>query len=212
MVYRFAEIAFTPAVKTAQEEHGSRAAYAEAEKQSDRDFRLGPAEAAFLAARDHFFMATVSATGWPYVQHRGGPPGFIQVLDKDHFAFPDFRGNRQYISLGNLAGNQRAAFIFMDFPNKSRLKALGQITSVTMAEDKALMQRLALQGYKAVPERAYLVKVEGLDWNCPQHITPRFSEAELAEALAPIRQRLADLEAENAALRAALAEHKGHQP
>ena len=198
MSYRFADLAFTPAVKAAQEKLGSRAAYAAAQEQGDRDFRLGPSEKAFLQSRDHFFMATVSETGWPYVQHRGGPPGFVQVLDESRFALPDFRGNRQYISLGNLAGNDRAAFIFMDFPNKARLKALGRIG---VTEDAAVLERLRLPSYKATPERAFVVTVEALDWNCPQHITPRFSEAELAEALAPVRTRLTELEAENAELR-----------
>ncbi len=198
MPYRFADIAFTPAVKAQQERFGSRPAYDAAQAEGGRDFRLGPSEAVFLAARDHFFMATVSETGWPYVQHRGGPPGFIQILDEDHFAFPDFRGNRQYVSLGNLADNDRAAFIFMDFPNKSRLKALGRIAAT---ENKAMLERLALPAYKATPERAFVVTVEALDWNCPQHITPRFSEDELAQALAPIRDRLATLEAENEDLR-----------
>lgn len=208
MPYRYADLAFTTAVKEQQEKLGTRAAYAKAQAEGDRDFRLGPSEAAFLAQRDHFFMATTSETGWPYVQHRGGPPGFLKVLDEDHFAFPDFRGNRQYISLGNLAGNDRAAFIFMDFPNKARLKAFGRLKQVSAEEDPSLMQSLALPSYKATPERAFVVHVEGLDWNCPQHITPRFSEAELAEALAPVRNRLTELEAENEALRAALAQHE----
>jgi hypothetical protein len=204
MIKTFADIAFTPAVQAVQSAMGSRAAYAAQEGARERLFTLEGAAADFIAARDHFFMATVSETGWPYVQHRGGPPGFVQALDEARFAFPDFRGNRQYVSVGNLAGDDRAAFIFMDFPGRARLKALARIRLVDRAEDPDLMQRLALPGYRAAVERAFVATVEALDWNCPQHITPRFTEAELAAALAPVRERLAALEAENAALKARL--------
>ncbi len=202
MIQPFSAIAFTDAVKAMQDKAGSRAAYAAQEAEGARLFRLGPDEAAFLAARDHFYMASVSETGWPYVQHRGGPPGFIKVLDEGRFAFPDFRGNRQYVSLGNFAGDDRAAFIFMDYPRRARLKALGRVRVVD--DDPALFEQLSLPGYKAKVERAFVVEVAALDWNCPQHIVPRFTEAELAEALAPIREELARLRAENAALKAQL--------
>jgi hypothetical protein len=204
MTQSFADVMFTPSVQAVQSEMGSRGAYAAMEAEGARRFTLDEGAKSFIEARDHFFMATVSETGWPYVQHRGGPPGFVRVLDEGHFAFPDFRGNRQYVSVGNLGVNDRAAFIFMDFPNKARLKAVGHIRLVTADEDAALMEALALPGYRAAVERAFVVEVAALDWNCPQHITPRFSQAELEVALDPVRRRLAELEAENAALKAQL--------
>ncbi|MBI1252508.1 MAG: pyridoxamine 5-phosphate oxidase [Alphaproteobacteria bacterium] len=206
MTKTFAEVAFTAAVKAAQEKMGSRAAYAAQEGSDARRFTLDEDVRAFMQSRDHFFVATVSETGWPYVQHRGGPPGFVKALDGERFAFPDFRGNRQYVFVGNLSGDDRAAFIFMDYPRQARLKALARIHVVDKADDPDLMQALALPGYKGHVERAFVATIEALDWNCPQHITPRFSEAELADALAPMRDRLASLEAENAALKAQLAQ------
>ncbi|MBL8551083.1 MAG: pyridoxamine 5'-phosphate oxidase family protein [Hyphomonadaceae bacterium] len=203
-MYRFGDLMFTDAVKAAQEKMGSRAAYAEVQAKGERDFELGENERAFIEERDHFFMATVSETGWPYVQHRGGPAGFVRVLDRARFAFPDFRGNRQYLSVGNLAGNDRAAFIFMDYAAKARLKALRTLRLVDKDEDPELMATLALTGYKAAVERAIVVTVAALDWNCPQHITPRLTEEELAAAIAPLREKMARLEAENAELRAKL--------
>ena len=149
-------------------------------------------------------MASVSESGWPYVQHRGGPPGFLQLLDETTLAFADFRGNRQYISLGNIAANDRAALILVDYVHRRRLKIYARITPVDLAADPELAARLALPGYKARPERAMKLQVEAFDWNCPQHITPRFTETEIADALSPIRARLVALEEENRNLRARL--------
>jgi hypothetical protein len=191
MGHRFLDIAATPAVKAAQLAEGSRAAYARLEGGAPHHDRLGPAEAAFIAARDSFYMATVSETGWPYIQHRGGPPGFLQVLDDRTLSFADLRGNRQYLSLGNLAGNDRVSLFLMDYPRRRRLKILGRATALPPpAEPDA--------------ERVFRIAVEAFDWNCPQHITPRLTEAELAEALQPVRAELARLEAENRALRSRL--------
>jgi predicted pyridoxine 5'-phosphate oxidase superfamily flavin-nucleotide-binding protein len=163
MARRYTQIAFTPAVKAVQEQQGSRKSYARLEQDEARPpDPLGEDEAEFIAARDSFYMATVSETGWPYLQHRGGPPGFVRVVDEHTIAFPDFRGNRQYISLGNLAGDDRVALIFMDYPNRRRLKLLGH---ASIAE---------VEG-----ERVFMIRVEGFDWNCPQHITPRYTIAEL---------------------------------
>ncbi len=150
-------------------------------------------------------MATVSESGWPYVQHRGGPVGFLRVIDDRTLAFADFRGNRQYISLGNLAADDRAALILIDYPNRRRLKIFARIEPKVLADDPELAAKLALPGYRGLPERALLVRLEAFDWNCPQHITPRYTEAELAEALAPIRLRIERLERENKALRESLA-------
>jgi uncharacterized protein len=197
MGHRFAELAFTDRVKAVQERQGSREAYGKFEGgggEAHHD-RLGPAEAMFLAARDSFYMATVGETGWPYVQHRGGPPGFLKVLDERTVGFADFRGNRQYVSVGNLLGDDRVSLILVDYPNRRRLKILGRARAVTAEDDPSTLQRLEVPGYRAKVERGLVVAVEAFDWNCPQHITPRFTEAEIAAAVAPLRARIAELEA-----------------
>ena len=201
MPYGFLDIASTPSVIAAQEANGSRAAYAKFAGARTSD-RLTPSETAFIAERDSFYMASVSETGWPYVQHRGGPAGFLRVLDDRTLAFADFRGNRQYISLGNTATNDRVALILMDYPNRRRLKIYAHIEAVNLADDPSLAETLALPDYKAKPERIFLLHLDAFDWNCPQHITPRFTQDELAQALAPMRLRMEQLEAENAILRA----------
>jgi predicted pyridoxine 5'-phosphate oxidase superfamily flavin-nucleotide-binding protein len=205
MPHRFAELAFTPAVKAVQERQGSRESYERFAARSPANDRLGPDEVAFLAERDSFYMATVSETSWPYVQHRGGPPGFVRVLDERTIALADFRGNRQYVSVGNLAGDGRVALIFMDYVHQRRLKVLGRARVVEIADDPALLARLALPGYDARVERAMAIAVEAFDWNCPQHITPRFTEPEILQLVAPLRARVAELEAEVGRLRKAAA-------
>ncbi|WP_332682356.1 pyridoxamine 5'-phosphate oxidase family protein [Bosea sp. (in: a-proteobacteria)] len=205
MTHRFLEIATTPAVRAAQEALGSRRAYARQEQGEPHHDRLGGSEAAFIAARDSFYMASVSETGWPYLQHRGGPEGFLRVLDERTLGFADLRGNRQYLSLGNLTADDRACLFLMDYGNRARLKIFGRARFHDLAAEPELARQLIAPGYAAVPERGVTIAVEAFDWNCPQHITPRFSEAELAPALAPVRERLAELEAENARLRAELA-------
>lgn len=204
MPYGFLDIATTPSVHAAQVAHGSAGLYEKVGANRAFD-RFGPAEQAFIAARDSFYMASVSETGWPYVQHRGGPPGFVRMLDDKTLAFPDFRGNRQYISLGNTAVNDRVALILMDYPAHRRLKLYARIEVRDLAADPALAEKLALPGYRGMPERAFLLRLEAFDWNCPQHITPRFTESEIAAAVAPLRTRLVELENENQALRDALA-------
>jgi predicted pyridoxine 5'-phosphate oxidase superfamily flavin-nucleotide-binding protein len=200
----FLDIASTPGVRAAQEANGSGEYWANFH--GDRAFdRFTPAEAAFIAERDSFYMATVSESGWPYVQHRGGPPGFIRVLDDRTLAIPDFRGNRQYISTGNLATDDRAALILMDYPHRRRLKLYAHVEARDLAADPKLAAELALPGYRAKIERALVIHLASFDWNCPQHITPRFSEAELEPALQPFRARLEALEEENKALREELA-------
>jgi predicted pyridoxine 5'-phosphate oxidase superfamily flavin-nucleotide-binding protein len=204
MSYRFLDIASTPGVRAAQNANGSGEYWANFE--GDRAFdRFTPAEAAFIAERDSFYMATVSESGWTYVQHRGGPPGFIRILDEKTLAIPDFRGNRQYISNGNLATDDRAALILMDYPNRRRLKLYAHVEARDLAADSKLAAELPLPGYRAKVERGLIIHLAAFDWNCPQHIVPRFSEAELAPALAPLRARLEALEAENQALRDELA-------
>lgn len=198
----FAELAFTPSVRELQERHGSRAAGARVQSATGPGDGLGPREAAHLANADSFYMATVSETGWPYVQHRGGPRGFLKVLSPIRIAFADFGGNRQFVSVGNAARNDRASLIVMDYPNRRRLKLLGRLRVSTMAEaDPELVFAVELPGYRARIERVAVIEVEAFDWNCPQHITQRFTLADLEAAAKPLRGRIAQLEAEIAALR-----------
>jgi predicted pyridoxine 5'-phosphate oxidase superfamily flavin-nucleotide-binding protein len=185
MGHRFAEIAFTPAVRAHQAERGSRAAYARLEQGPPRNDRLGPREQAFVAQRDGFYLASVGEGGWPYVQFRGGPPGFLRVLDERTLGFADLRGNRQYVTLGNLSRDGRVALFLMDYANGRRLKLLGRARAVDAAEDPALVARLAVPGYPTPAERALLVAVEAFDWNCSQHIPRRWTREELAAAGLP---------------------------
>ncbi len=204
MAYGFLDIAGTPSVRAAQVANGSGALWADFKR--DRTFdRLTDAETAFIAQRDSFYMATASESGWPYVQHRGGPPGFLHVLDDRTLALADYRGNRQYISVGNLAADDRAALILMDYPARRRLKIYAHVEAKHLDSDPALAAKLVTRGYRARPERLLLLRLAAFDWNCPQHITPRFTEAELEQALAPVRLQLAQLEADNKTLREQLA-------
>jgi predicted pyridoxine 5'-phosphate oxidase superfamily flavin-nucleotide-binding protein len=199
---RFAELAFTPLVKEQQKLHGSRHLYERVENSPDRGDRLGPDEQAFIRERDGFYMASVTETGWPYIQFRGGHLGFIHIPDDRTIAFADLRGNRQYISTANLKHDDRVALFFMDYPTQSRLKILGRATiHEGGAEAEKLIASLRALDEKTPPERAIVIHVEGFDWNCQQHITPRYSEAELAKILEPMRRRLEALESENKRLR-----------
>ncbi len=188
------DIAFTPAVKALQARNGSRAGYARMAEKKDWHDTVTPELAAFLAERDSFYLASASAEGRPYIQHRGGPKGFLKALDDKRLAFADFGGNRQYISAGNLSENDRASIFLMDYPNRRRIKLWGRARVVE--DDPALLARLVEPGYRAKPERAILFEVEAWDVNCPQHITPRYSEAEIAPALAKLQARIDELEAE----------------
>ncbi|WP_412553462.1 pyridoxamine 5'-phosphate oxidase family protein [Shimia sp. MIT1388] len=194
MGHKFAEIAFTEAVKRHQEEAGSRASYARMAAREDYNNRLGPHEAQFIAARDSFYMATVSETGWPYMQHRGGPAGFLKVLDERRLAFADYRGNRQYVSLGNLSQNDRVSLFFMDYPNQTRLKLLGRVRVIAPEEEALLAQLSPREGYRARVERGFEITVDGFDWNCPQHITPRYSRAEVEGEFLRLQNRIRELE------------------
>ena len=201
MSRRFAELAFTPLVKEQQEEHGSRHLYERAGRSHDTGDPLGRNEQQFIRERDGFYMASVSETGWPYIQHRGGSKGFLRVLDDRTLGFADLRGNKQYISMGNLQHDNRVALFLMDYARQQRLKILGR-AEVHEGDEAArkLLSDLIVPEEKTPPERAVLIHVEGFDWNCPQHITPRYTLEELEEALAPVRRRLEFLEAENARL------------
>ena len=197
------DIAFTPTVKSEQTRHGSRDAYARMEQKRGWQDSVTDDLAAFIAERDSFYLATVSADGQPYIQHRGGAPGFLKVIDDRSLGFADFGGNRQYITTGNLVDNDKAYIFLMDYANRRRIKIWGRARVVE--DDPALMARLADPGYKAVPEHAILFTISAWDVNCPQHITPRHTEAELRAAVEPLRQRIIELEARLATLEPAAA-------
>ena len=203
----FAEISFTPSVLATQAKYGSADSYAKfldpAEPGPDR---IGPNEVEFIAARDGFYQATVSETGWPYVQFRGGPVGFLKVLDGRRIAYADFRGNRQYLSTGNLSANDRVSLILMDYPNRRRLKIWGRATLLDASENPSVMAKLHDPSYRGRPERAVQISVEAFDWNCPQHIPQRLTLDELDSHLQPVRDEIAMLRAENERLRKSLAQ------
>ncbi|HEY7664804.1 MAG TPA: pyridoxamine 5'-phosphate oxidase family protein [Xanthobacteraceae bacterium] len=194
------EIVFPAAARHAQAERGSAQHYAKRIAAGFPD-RVTDELAAFIAELDTAFLATVSAAGAPYIQHRGGPRGFIKALDDKTLGFADYAGNRQYITVSNLAGNDRAYLFLLDFAHRRRIKIWGRARVVE--DDPALLTRLSDAGYRARPERAILFTVEAWDVNCSQHITPRFSADEVAQACAALTQKIAELEAENAQLRAA---------
>ena len=201
----FAEIAFTPSVLAVQEKQGSAEGYASfLDPETDRGDRIGPAESRLISLRDGFYQATVTKDGWPYVQFRGGPRGFLKVLDEKTIAYADFRGNRQYLSVGNLNDNDRISLILMDYPNRRRLKVWGRVKMVGAKDDALLMSKLRNPDYRGLPERAVLISVEALDWNCPQHIPERLTYEELEPHLAPVRNEIAQLRQENAELKAKL--------
>ena len=207
MSKHYGSIAFTDAVVGVQREYGSDGFYGRKRVQGNAApgiDALTDDEREYLAERDSFYLATVSETGWPYVQYRGGPTGFLRVVDDHTIGWADFRGNLQYISTGNVGGDDRVAIIALDYAHQRRLKIFGHARVVTVAEDPALVKSFANPDYSAEVERAVLVTVEAFDWNCQQHITPRFSAAELEPHLAPLRRQLADLQAENARLREGL--------
>jgi uncharacterized protein len=203
MARKFAELLFTRAVRAAQARYGGRAD--RLLTAADPRDRLGPDEVEFLQTRDGFHLATVGETGWPYVQFRGGPPGFLQVLDERTIAWADFRGNRQYVSTGNLdpAGDARVAIIAMDHARQLRIKLLGTARIIDADADPELTARVTVPGYGAVVERVVVVELAAFDWNCPQHITPRYTADELRDVVAPLVAELEQLRAENARLRSA---------
>ncbi len=201
MGHKFADLAFTEAVKEVQALMGSRKAYARAEAGPETHHELTEDEHDFLSARDSFYIASVSETGWPYVQHRGGPKGFVKALSGNRIGFHDFGGNRQYVTVGNLKNNQRVALILVDYPNQARLKILGTVRLIDAASDPKLMQELENKEYEAKVERAFIIQVEAYDWNCPQHITPRWTSDEIAKAVLPLQDKIKNLEQELAALR-----------
>jgi predicted pyridoxine 5'-phosphate oxidase superfamily flavin-nucleotide-binding protein len=175
----FAKIAFTPSVRSIQEQQGSATSYAKFLRPdvSGGDL-LTRRETEFITERDGFYQATVSETGWPYVQFRGGPPGFLKILSETQIGYADFRGNQQYVSAGNLDVENRISLILMDYPNRRRLKIWGHATKISIEDDPATIADLHVADYKAVPERAVIISVDAFDWNCPQHIPQRYTVEE----------------------------------
>jgi predicted pyridoxine 5'-phosphate oxidase superfamily flavin-nucleotide-binding protein len=182
-------------VRAVQKSMGSSKYYDKIGKGEPYNHELGPDEMDFIALRDTFYMASVSETGWPYVQHRGGPPGFIKVLDATTLGFADYRGNRQYVSVGNVLKDDRVALILVDYPNRTRLKLLGHARIVS-PDETDLLATLDVPAYGARVERGFMIKIAAFDWNCPQHITPRFTQAEIESVMGNLKRRLADLEAQ----------------
>ncbi|WP_307237036.1 pyridoxamine 5'-phosphate oxidase family protein [Pararhizobium capsulatum] len=202
MAYHFLEVAVTPSVRAAQADMGVDQIWlGEHDRPSDT---LTENEIAFIATRDSFYIASVSETGWPYVQHRGGKIGFLKVVDPQTMAFADYRGNRQYISAGNFAANDRACLFLMDYVRRTRLKVYAHVERLTLDADQSLTDLVSDPTYRGRAERIFKLRVEAYDWNCPQHIIPRYTEQQVEQAVAPLRQKLQQLEAENAALRARL--------
>ena len=194
MALNFLKTAFTPSVRAAQTHYYGRAPKLPPTPETDA---LTADETDFLAARDSFYMATVTEDGWPYVQHRGGPPGFLKVLGPNRLGFADFGGNRQLLSTGNLAVSDRVALFLMDYPRKERLKLLGHVRVLDAREHPQLADQLTpTPELRGSVERLFLIDVIAFDWNCPKYITPRYTEAELEIAVAPLKQRIAELEAQ----------------
>jgi predicted pyridoxine 5'-phosphate oxidase superfamily flavin-nucleotide-binding protein len=193
------DIAITPAVRRAQAEMGADHFWSDFKGHREFD-RFSARETAFIAERDSFYMASVSETGWPYVQHRGGPAGFLKVLDDRTLAFLDYRGNRQYISTGNLAENDRTCLFLIDYPARTRLKIYARAEKLTLEADPVLTERITDGDYGAKAERIFKLKLEAFDWNCPQHIVPRYTEAQFLAASRHLLDRVTQLEQENASL------------
>jgi predicted pyridoxine 5'-phosphate oxidase superfamily flavin-nucleotide-binding protein len=203
MAKNFAEIAFTTAVKEMQEKLGSRSSYARMEKDTYVD-GLRKNEIDFIAQRDSFYMASIGENNYPYIQHRGGPKGFLKVLDAKRLGYIDFKGNMQYISVGNIATNNNVALIMVDYPARARLKIFAKAEIADLKENPELFKSLDLEEYKFRPERMMVFNVEAFDWNCPQHITPRYTIEEIEEVFAPQRNYITKLESEIKTLKARL--------
>jgi len=195
MANSFAEIAFTDAVKDMQQKLGSRSAYARIERNTYED-GLTENEIGFIAQRDSFYLATIGENSFPYIQHRGGPKGFLKVLDTKRIGIIDFRGNMQYISIGNIFTNNNVALIMVDYPARERLKILAKAEIIELKDDPVLYELLAPKDYKFRPERLMIFNIEAYDWNCTQHITPRYTLEEIQEAFAGQQNVISKLEAE----------------
>jgi predicted pyridoxine 5'-phosphate oxidase superfamily flavin-nucleotide-binding protein len=201
MTDNFTELAFTESVKAKQEKYGTRTAYARMEQGGKFRNQLTWQEQAYIKNRDSFYLASVGENGWPYMQFRGGPKGFLKVTGDNTLAFADFRGNGQYISTGNFTDNRKTMLFLMDYPNKKRLKIWAEAEVLDPAEHPELAQQLTPPDYEATVERIIVFKVHAFDWNCPQHITPRYTQEEIKDSQPVLTARIAELETENEGLR-----------
>jgi uncharacterized protein len=199
MAGKFLELTLTDSVRAAQTRYYGNAPRATGGVARDV---LGPEEIAFVESRDSFYLATVNENGWPYLQHRGGPAGFLRVASATSLVFADYRGNRQMLSTGNLAANDRVALFLMDYPQRTRLKILGHARVEDARHHPELVAGAADAGNKRIVERVFVIEVVAFDWNCPQHITPRYTADAVERAVAPMKQRIAELEAQLSALKA----------
>lgn len=202
MSHRFFDLTFTESVRNAQERYGSRRSYSRFERGPSDFVGLSGNEKDFIEQRDEFHMATVNGDGQPYIQFRGGPRGFLKILDDRTLGFADFRGNMQYVSVGNIRENRKVALFLMDYPNRARLKILASAEIRDASDDPELIEKLSPQGYEARIERAVILKVEAFDWNCPQHITSRYTIDEIKEMITPMYEHIAKLEAQIEKLKA----------
>ncbi|MBP0019055.1 MAG: pyridoxamine 5'-phosphate oxidase family protein [Cyanobacteria bacterium SBLK] len=193
MSRKFTEIAFTPAVKAFQERYGSREMYARMEEGGPENDTIIPRLETFIKARDSFYLGTRNENGWPYIQFRGGPVGFLKILDEKTLGFADFSGNCQYLTIGNLSVDDRVFLFLMDYANRRRLKIWGR--AKVIFDDPEAIAQLTIPDYPAEIKRGFLIKVEAWDWNCPQHIPYKYSEVEVTERLSPLQARIAELEA-----------------
>jgi predicted pyridoxine 5'-phosphate oxidase superfamily flavin-nucleotide-binding protein len=195
MAKNFAEIAFTDAVKELQEQHGSRKSYERMEKFSVID-GLTENEISFIENQNSFYLASIGVKEFPYIQHRGGPKGFLKVLDSKRLGFIDFIGNKQYVSVGNMATNNNVSLIMIDYPTKTRLKIFAKAEVIELKDNPELYEQLNLDDYKFRPERMMVFNIEAYDWNCPQHITPRYTTEEIEKAFLPQQEYITSLEEE----------------
>ena len=200
MTDRYLEIATRDAVKALQERWGSRSAYSRLESGPLTNNQLGPEEIAFIEAQDSFFLASINDSGWPYIQHRGGPPGFLKVLENNQLGFSDFKGNRQYLSFGNILKNPRVSLFLIDYPARARLKIFGHAKLVEGDDLPDALRKIENDPGAMPIERGIIIQVEAFHWNCPKYIVPRFTEEQVRTAVAPLVQRIHDLEAELARL------------
>jgi uncharacterized protein len=200
MTDHYLEIATSDAVKALQERWGSRSAYCRLESGPLTNNQLGPEEIAFIEAQDSFFLASLNDSGWPYIQHRGGQPGFLKVLENNQLGFPDFKGNRQYLSFGNILKNPRVSLFLIDYPARARLKIFGHAKLVEGDSLPDALRKIENDPEAPPVERGIIIQVEAFHWNCPKYIVPRFTEEQVRTAVAPLVKRIQDLEAELARL------------
>jgi len=201
MTDNFTELAFTDSVKAQQEKYGTRPAYAKMERGGKFRNQLTWQEQKYIHDRDGFYLASVGENGWPYMQFRGGPKGFLKVIDDNTVAFADFRGNGQYISTGNFKDSKKTMLFLMDYPNKRRLKIWAEAEVLDPADHPELAEQLTPPDYEATVERIFVFTVQAFDWNCPQHITPRYTQEEIKDSQQSLTARIIELEAENSKLR-----------